>query len=862
MDWRKHQQKTRRSLHYLAYGSLFVVVACSALGLTVKSSRHAYIGVYVNHQEKSSFFPVYMSPHEFPYVPMKASFFNWLGLHLQCDSSKTHCQLTIPNHQDRYWINFTKREFGDTEKKTVGELAYRDIIRDHQQIWIRYDVLGRWLPVNTNWSLEEYALYLSPDYITPAELAQQRQIAFQENQRQLKSQYQINHMKAITPKKQLNLQLRYRFNWFRPFARDQNLNSQFDGNADIFGGTLFGTGTVQTNSQDGLSATPIYWNYTFRKPGFFDILQFGDTYYNGSLLFPAFNLKNSLNFRKINMLNAKEGFVYQGHTSPLTEVDVYRNGILIKVIHTKADGAYEVDDPNALPNDVVTFRFYYRDGTISKKTVRVADNYDSLLEKKQWNIQTQYGEIDNGVGSTGYGRFGHLGLDYGFTPHLTGGLSGYFFTGEYNKGALGADMDWQALNTINTQAEALSYNGDTDYSLRGNYTGINHNQLQARVQHISSDSPINALEPPSIFDTLPFADVFSNNGIRYWQLKDTVSLTNWQVTPQYQDSNAGNLLGVSAIGNLTDKWSTTLAAGLAYPKQSRQDGYLQTIFFYSINDKNLLQLKRDWYENESETALMYRYQSLAMKGWDINLGVAQPDKGKFQFEAQAQWRFAKFASVSLFSNTSSVSVELAYFGILAMQPGPGVTDYDDFATGTVSGRVEAPSLQDKHKKIPVQHALIEIGGQRQYTDKNGRYKIIGLPTNTRIQYQLAASSLDASLVPDKKVVVMEFRPGTYIKYNPKLDWSAGVDGTLYHQHEPIPAGTLINLVKKPGGKPIQSAHVEQNGFFILNKILPGHYYLSVPNHPSIKPKSLVVKENSEWIPNIKIQWPAHAHTKT
>ena len=39
-------------------------------------------------------------------------------------------------------------------------------------------------------------------------------------------------------------------------------------------------------------------------------------------------------------------------------------------------------------------------------------------------------------------------------------------------------------------------------------------------------------------------------------------------------------------------------------------------------------------------------------------------------------------------------------------------------------------------------------------------------------------TLDATVAPEKEFDVVYFRPGTHITWNPKLLWTAGMDGTI------------------------------------------------------------------------------------
>ena len=849
----------------LCFGSGLCAASHSAISTSLRTNsiavtqtqkshlRKTYIAVYLNGVMVNSFYPILINQHNQPYLPLTAVVKKWLGLKLDCDQQRCVATLAVQNSQ--YIINWHLQQIArpSADKKVVIAIPTHSLININGRWYLRYDQWASWLPVKFNWSLEQYALFITPHYKTVAQQRIARQIELNSEKQQQSEQQKIEHMPAIKPQAKLNAQLRYRLNWFQPFNHNQSFNAQYDGNVDIFTGTLFATGTAAT-SRLGTEASPIYWNYTLHKPGKFYWLQFGDSYDNGSLLLPTFNLHDSIDFQKLQQYSGREGFVYQAHTLPGTEIDVYHNGTLVQILRASDNGSFEINDPNAIGGDIFRLRYYYRNGTERTQTLQVAEDGYAIIKKHQWDVSLQYGDV-RGEGNNvqlGHGQFIHTGFRYGITSKFTVGVNAYRFPVANNSGAGGITSAWQISPSLVWRLETLSYQRHTDYSTRINFSKINNNTVQLDMQNISPHSPINSLNRQTVFQTFPFPTIYSQAD-RFWSIKDTITIKNWQITPQYKDSNVGDLFSIDATGNINQKISSSWLAGVARVQSDGVSPYLQTTLYYALNTNNLIQLSRDFYRDQSQTVLSYRYQSISLKGWDVFAGIAQPDHSHTLFQINADWRITKNFGLQVFADQDDVNAQLSWFGLFASRPGPQL--YDQFATGTVVGRVLAPPTVVGGKPTPVDGAKVSVGGETVTTNKQGEFFATGLPAYTRLQFSVVASSLSASLIADKKVVVLYLRPGTYIRYNPKLDWSVGVDGVVDHGGVTIPAGTRVAVVRASDNKVMQTAHVEPNGFFIVDKLTVGHYYVMLQNHTDVKRLAIDIKPGTEWLPNLHLYWP-------
>ncbi len=809
--------------------------------------RKTYVGIYINGTSVNTFYPITINSKNQPFLNIKKIVTKWLEMHVKCKNKGAECYFKTPNQRNISYINFYQHYCVKDNKKSL--LSPNMLIKHKGQWWLRYDALSNCIPVKAQFDLERYAIYLSTHYKLASTLAANRRIELQTEQRQENERAEEKKLPIMEPKKKFNIQGRYRLNWNKVGQDDQRAVGELATNIDIFKGSLFASGSINADTKH-LEHSPIYWNYTLQKPGYFHQLQIGNTFYNGSILLPIFTLKNAVNFELLEHIDVSKGFVYQSHTMPNTEIDVRRNGALVKILTTKKDGGFIINLPNVLPGDIITIRYYFQNGNQTTKTIEVSPDDAGLLKRHQWDTNFQVGQLDQSTQLSKNEVLSHLNVRYGINKNMTVGIQAMRFPTNNGVYAGGIDIDIQPLNYVNIFTETLTYKNDTDFASQANFTGVPNHKVQFQVQDVHDDSPLALMTKPIIYSTLPFTNLLPD-AIRFFSAKDSVNLKSWQLTGEYKATNTGHLAGMEAIGAINRIVSLVLTGGIAAPKDSSDSWFSQTTAAFYINTKNLISISRNWIKNNSRTFLNYRYQSLASTGWNITIGLEQPDNGKFMFNANFNWNITKNVSAALFADEHSAYFQLAFQGIVAMQPGP--SEYDQFDTGTVAGTLLAPPMHKGDKPAPVTDAIIQVGSLQTHTDKNGKYLITGITTDTPVKFTIAAKSLDASLIADKKIVMMRFRHGTFIKYNPKLDWTSGLDGIVMHRGG-IPPKTNIEIFRHKGDKPIETAPVEDNGFFILDKLKPGHYFIKVLQAKHEKPILVTIKEHARWTANVKVKW--------
>lgn len=824
---------------------------------TKKSSslalHKAYIGLAISQNVGDSFYPVMMTDDEVPYIKMSDLFKQWLELPYTFENQTF--QITIPDTQIRYWLNTQTQGFGVNNTEAASSPVPKDgLINIDGEYWLRYDIFGEWLPVNVTWSKQNYQLYIIPQFALSSNMEAERKLSLQQQKFAETHSAQLAKAEPIKPSAPLDAQARYNLNWTRPLKSEQTVTTQYAGNIDVFKGTLQATGS--TGLTEGKNtASPLYWNYSLEDQPEFHTFQVGDFFKEQTPLVPGLNFRNGINFARLEQKNSANGFAYHGQTQPGTEVDVWHNGILITILTADNSGSFTFNDPNAAPGDRYLLRFYFKDGTQVNRVIQLSTSNSHLLEPAgEWNITLQSGHLD--TDTLGYdtqltsGSLSHSGLWYGVTGNLTAGLEAYHFPTVGAKDAGGADLAWQTLPTWSNTLETLAYTNHVDHDWQSTYTGLEKHVIQYEQQRISSDSPLKQLAyqlPYTVNSLLPTVLPAAD---RFWSIKDIYSPDQYQFTSEYKRTNVGDTVNETILTSLTDNLSIAGTAGLIRPNYDATQNYAQLTTFYYMNVDNLLQLQRTFAHEQSGSLATYRYQGLQKTGWDFGASAAKPDHDNWNYLANVEYSFIKNFSTTLSFDQHEIYLTLSYYGIVAQKPGP--IDYNNYATGTVAGIIMIPPAKPGDKPTPLVDAEIDAGGEKTRTDSNGHYILSGLPVYQKVSFEINPASLDASLIPDKKQEVLYFRPGTYIEMNPKIDWSAGIDGNVIHDGK-IPKGTKVAVFDKPGGKVLSDALVEPNGFFILEKLPEGSYYIGIENGSQAPaPMKLQLANQSHWISNLTV----------
>lgn len=800
----------------------------------------ADIGLWINSKHQSEFYSVLVNEHQQPYLNINNILTAWFGLKATCDVATLSCQGFMPPDATPFSIN-GKNHLMHYGKK-IEYIPDHSLVKKDGKLWLNYQAFAKWLPITAVWSLQHYYLQFSPQYPLPEDILanRKRQIRLQQQQAQLKKNLQ--QQKALTPQAAISAEARYRLNWQPSFSNWGKVGASSAMDIDIGRGTFYASGNVGYDPADS-SDQSVYWNYTLHRPGSFYQLRFGDTTVNSTLLIPYLSLQNGIDFSRLKPAQGGGGgFEYVGHTMPWTNVDIYRNGTLISTQTAKSDGSYRIDAPQALGGDIFTIVMFYKDGERKSKQIKVADDYGLLLEKNNWNVTLDTGQLLN------HHWFTHVAYRYGVSNDLSIGAHALLIPSLNHKQTVAGMMDlaWRPKSWLDFLAEDMQDDQGNDYDVIADMSYFKKHTLRLEVKNINPDSPVAALNDES--NNL-LSSVLERNDQHSVALKDIWDVSTWRVTTGLLHDAFESSITEQADGQMNSRWSAVLNAGLDV---SRYDGnenssYASAVFDYQLNTIQLLEFGHAWFSDaDGESSITYRYQGYQSHRLQASLGAQISNHGDITLNGSLSWRLKRHWLLTANIDDDSVNGVISYEGLVSK--GANYRNYDDFGTGSVAGYVMAPPSHPGDKPTPIVGATVQVDNALATTDKYGFYFVPDVVVNTRVSAHIDTNTINANLIPRRKAVVMDLRPGTIVYYNPQLVWAGGIDGQVMSPVR-IPKGTEV-LAERCHDHNLVVAHadVEDDGFFVFNRLAIGHYCLHLKDSTATMAaaKPVDIKPPQDW----------------
>ena len=792
--------------------------------------EEAFIELRVTNTRGSGFYRVMVDAAENPYLDIQEALTDWLDLRAECQAERHYCQTTMQPGGRMFWIDGKQGQMGeqDHEPKPLAD----GFLRLHEgRLWLRHDAWSQWLPMNTSWTLYTYTLGFRPEFPLLDDLKRLRE---NERRRQYglqRRQSSLQQLPALTPKAPMRAEGRYRFEVGSTPQGDENAMLDFDVVSDWAGGTLTMGGNVDSATDQ--DATVGYWRYRkFRQP-IYHLFEVGDTRVDAGALLPGFNLEDGIRLDRLKRRRGAGLFELDDRTQPGTEIDIYRNGFLQSTVRVGQDGRYQIEEQFVAGGDTVNLRFYYPDGSQAERRIQIAPDNARILKTGQWDTQLLSGRSKQG-------DFSQLSLRYGLAQNFATGLHALYLPDDEN-GVPGmmVDMVWRPLYGLNLQTEALASREANDYSLRADITGLDRHSIQIEWRKIGEHSPV--LDLPGLREQTE----------RLLRVRHAFRLAPWGWLAEYHDVDDA----VEWEFNLDRRfshWFSGFAESDLIRQHNGDNRRLQRAGGHiNLAHAQRFEFARAWGPDLRNWNASYRLQGGRSANWDINLDITLPDHGRSDWGLSIDWRATPRISLGVKAENAGLGLTLAWADVIAPKPGP--RHWDEFATGTLTGQVVMPADGDG-RPTPMAGVVVRANSYMATTDENGFYRLTGVPPDTRVSVAVDNNSLDAAIAPIGDGAIVEFRPGTHIDYNPKLSWTAGLDGVVLHPGG-IPPGTIIEIVTIPGEVPVTSVAVESDGFFLAEGLTPGRYrlrLLGVEAAPA--PLDIHLEPNVDWLPDLRWVW--------
>ena len=774
---------------------------------------------------------------------------------LNCQGKSYSCQYKWPQSSKITTLDLSHGKLNVHIDQTKRNLqAGKDYLIDNNQPYLNSTIIDTLFGTHTTLNESTYALTITFDEL-PIEIrnrvrAEKNRHTLLKQQAEATRRARLAARETIEPTGWFNLEGKYQlqFNQYlkRRTTAPNNQNLVYNLTSDIATGTLQGSGSFRRPRL--ATGYPYTWNYALRnKPGF-DLLQVGDLTSQPSTFAGSTRLHNAIKFDRLQEVNPNFNFEYTDQTLPGTEINVWRGGYLVTVIKVGASGQFTIVDPDAEPGDTFKLVYYFPDGTEQTKSIRYSPNRFLLLNDHQWDLEFVHGTIDNGEGNS-LGTYTHSLLRYGLLDKFTIGWGTYTIplndTNTERQTLHYLDTAWQALPSL-----AVDYDrfiNASGYTLEGIWTSFPDHTIEAEYRRLDVSNPL--LNTPLISGDF--------NTTRLFTLKDIWSLfPSWRLVSQYENAISADEYKV----DLTGSWNSYFSQGyqLNWLKNNDQPYQFSTQLNNTIRitRQHLIQAAVNWTRWSSNIqSLSYTYRSEGTPNWNATVSYNRSKSNGSSVNSNVTgnlfYQFSPHLSASLTVGEKTVLLSINFTDVVGLFTAPSLPSH--YATGSIEGHVYAP-VKPGEKPKPIAHAKVRVGGIKAETDETGYFYASGIPTHSRINFDVDPSSIDLSYIPEHESVPMYFRPGTLIQYNPVISHNISMDGYVFTDGT-LPKNLEVEAIKQDGSV-IRYSKVEADGFYIIEKLTPGQYQLKLVGEHNNAPKPLTIdiKPEKDWISDVNLYW--------
>ncbi|MDT8446969.1 MAG: hypothetical protein RRB13_08795 [bacterium] len=797
-----------------------------------------FIALKIKKSKGSSFYRVMFGPDERPYLELEGLMKDWLDLVPACQPGPRRCQAKLHVLNQSFFIDGDSLKMGGSLGEPV-RLAPKTLAVKEDKLWLRYDQLPLWLPLNAAWNLETYQLNINPDYPLIAEQTANRKRlrTVQEQERQQREA--AAEAPALTPESYGRTEFRYDLNR-EYFTREERGINQFgyELSSDLLKGQFLVSGSYQQEEATGTipaqDSNQLVWSYRRQSEEPLGLIEGGDLLAKGGILFPNLLSTKSLHLKhKPEGQSAQEQSSIRGQSLPGSEVDLLINGFFIAHTQVGADGSYTFEQVTYKGGDQLRLVFYYPDGSSREEVRQIADDEGALLLNRDWDAALFSGE-------TTYGRYSKLQLDYGLLSNLTIGGTAFSLPEEATaEPVLMPHFSWKPTYGLTLTTEWAQANQASNLGVQADFTQLQPHYFRMIWRNIEEGSPFHYFYRPE------------DQSVGYQSLLHQFGWGRWYWRGEIRDNDFSNLKSMSLRRHVNPILSLT------YNRQLEVFKLGQRIESFGLgadvlSGKHNLHLEHNWNQTDPETNLSYRYPLWFDLPLDFSASSTYKDSGDLWFTAQLTYRPYQGVTTVAQSSSQGGSLRARYGGVWAPENGP--IRYQDFAKGTLSGKVTTEPV-DGGEPVPVEAVSVKAGGQSGVTDSKGEFMITGLPVHQRIRVEVDPSSLDVGMAPKSSGTWVVFRPSTQIQYNPKLVPTVGLDGMVV-SNQVIPENTQIRALQLPEQIEVERVEVESDGFFVFEKLAAGDYLLElVDRKKPPKPFKIKIESNQVWVSEVQVPWP-------
>lgn len=825
---------------------LFVLIALmtvSSFGGEFKGNyEEGYVEISVNKKIKYSFFPVYMDYElEEPYVGVKNLFALTMSTGMKID-----------REGERIYGKLGEREY----EFYYGNTEY---ITKKNDIYIKGNDLSKVFKLkNYDWNTETYLMKITTEFITPYEIYLEQE----ENIKKLnlsedgvdKSNVYTQERKLFTPGV---LRPRYTNYGIDDNDTDGTLSVRYD--THMLYGDFTTTGFVEPDQYLGYTAL----TYNEVLEGKSIIL--GDSY---------MQTYDFLDSRRLTGLavqnwNGGLGAIEVGRTSirgfaPFNSgVELYRNGALFGFTRVGTDGSYEFENINIQNyNDIYTIKIYNFDGTIEIRQVSMLSG-SKILKKGEVDYEFLIGTYrDIGDDDDDEERIdledksieGNIKASYGVTNNLT---LGFDYINDLTE-------DRQGNTIVNYPTELIGANlyyttGAVKYPTYFEFSEVydmeydteNRNTHIGKVRQRIGNNVL-SLEAYQYSDFIAFLEDYENRYIVDWRASIN---RDWGYNLRYDNiDDFGETEEYLSASIYRNKNNILHELGGVYPYGDTDN---DARLFYNYSNSNLkifnksvnlyARINSDFSRNndddddEQEYDVRVGLKTTQNKKFKGGIYVDYNSRNEYEIGLEVRYKVYNWIEViadAFYSDDDTdygLGVDIEKTIILEKPFTPNSNAYPSRAWmgGKVFMDDNNSGTYEEGERV-LEGVEVKVGRKTGITDEKGVYFIDNISSYEVEDFEVNVETLDPMLEAANEKKHIKLYPASGGKLDIPIQPISVIMGDLTFEGEtvdgiqyfPIISQLYIQL-KNLDGKVIQEKRLEPEGFYMLDKVLPGRYILEI-----------------------------------
>lgn len=797
------------------------------------SYEEGYIEINVNKKIKYSFFPIYMDYSlEEPYVGVMNLFALTMARGMKIDKKSKVIYGRMGERDYKFY-------YGDTQYIT-GE----------EDIYIRGTDLSQVFKLESyEWNTETYILKLKTKFKTPYEL-------YLEQEERLKGlsgdgkegiedgDVYSQERKLFTPGV-----LRPRYTNYNVEEEEGTFSARYD--THMLYGDFTTTGFFHPDAYLGYTA--LTYNEIIDEKSIIVGDAFMQTYeFLGSKNLTGIAIQD---WNGVGDIEVGQTTI-RGFAPFNSNVELYRNGTLYKFTRVGSDGTYLFENINIQNyNDIYTIKIYNFDGSIEIKQVSMMSG-SKILKKGEVDyglLVGTYREIDGDeeekkVDIEEKSVEGNLKVSYGITNNLTVGTEYINDLTENREGEITYNYPTElvGLNLYYTTG-AVKYPTyfefseiyDMEYDTENRYSHIG--KVRQRI-----GGNVLSLEGYMYSDFIAFLEGYENRYIADWR---GVINNYWGYNIRYDNLDRFGLTeeyGSGSIYRNKDKISHEL--GVVYPF-SEDYGVSKVYYNYSnsnieVYDTNLnfiVQINSDFEEFEDDSDIKVALKTAENN--KIKAGVFVKYNSRDEYEAGLEVQYKVFNWLEILgylvhdeSETDySIGVDMEKTIILEK---PFTSNSNPYPSRSwMEGKVFMDDNNndkfDEGEKL-LEGVEVNVGRKKGITGADGVYFIDNISSYEVKEFEVNIETLDPMLEAANEKKHIKLYPATGGRMDIPIQSISVIMGDLEFRGDtvdgvkyfPIISQLYVQL-KTLDGKVVKEKRMEPEGFYMLDKVLPGKYILEI-----------------------------------